>query len=109
MYLQSVHNDFGLPKQHSGKVSACQCGRQKEMGIQSLGLEDPMEEEMATHSSILAWKIAWKRSLLGYSPWGCKESDTTEHATHTTRNFSLVLENSLWYFTKMANSNFCCV
>ena len=32
---------------------------------------------MATHSSILAWKIPW-RSLVGYSPWGCKESDTTE-------------------------------
>ena len=33
---------------------------------------------MATHSSILAWKIPRRRSLVGYSPWGCKESDTTE-------------------------------
>ena len=33
---------------------------------------------MATHSSTLAWKIPWKRSLVGYSPWGYKESDTTE-------------------------------
>ena len=92
-----------------GEASACQCERQKEMEVQSLGPEDLLEEEMATHSSILAWKIAWKRSLVGYSPWGCKQSDMTEHATHTTRNFSLILENSLWYFTKMANSNFCCV
>ena len=30
------------------------------------------------HSSILAWKIPWKRSLAGYSPWGRKESDITE-------------------------------
>ena len=33
---------------------------------------------MATHSSILAWKIPWTRSLVGYSLKGCKESDTTE-------------------------------
>ena len=31
----------------------------KEMWVQSLGWEDPLEEEMATHSSILAWKIPW--------------------------------------------------
>ena len=37
---------------------------------------------MATHSSIPAGKIPWKRSLVGYSLWGPKESDTTEH-THT--------------------------
>ena len=33
---------------------------------------------MATHSSILAWKIPWTRNLAGYSPWGHKDSDTTE-------------------------------
>ena len=33
---------------------------------------------MATHSSILAWKNSIQRSLAGYSPWGCKESDTSE-------------------------------
>ena len=37
---------------------------------------------MATHSSILAWKIAWTEEP-GYSPRGCKESDTTESQTHT--------------------------
>ena len=35
---------------------------------------------MATHSSILAWKFHGQRSLVGYSPWHCKESDTTEQA-----------------------------
>ena len=38
---------------------------------------------MATDSSILAWRIPQKRSLVGYSPWGRKESDTTERLTHT--------------------------
>ena len=42
--------------------------------------EDPLEEEMATHSSILAWEIPWTEELGGLqrSPWGCKELDTTE-------------------------------
>ena len=46
--------------------------------VQSLGREDPLEKEMVTHSSTLAWKIPWTESLVGYSPWGCKESDMTE-------------------------------
>ena len=46
--------------------------------VQSLGWEDLLEKEMATHSSILAWKIPWTESLVGYSPRGHKESDTTE-------------------------------
>ena len=50
----------------------------RETGVQSLGLEDLLEKEMATHSSILAWKIPWLESLVDYSPWGRKESDTTE-------------------------------
>ena len=48
------------------------------MNIGSLGREDPPEKEMATHSSTLAWKSHGRRSLVGYSPWGRKESETTE-------------------------------
>ena len=54
----------------------------KDTGVQSLGQEDPLEKEMATHSSIPAWRILWTRSLAGYSPWGCKKSDRTEQLTH---------------------------
>ena len=50
----------------------------QEMRVRSLGLEDPLEEEMATHSSILAWKIHGQRSLAGHSPRGHKELDMTE-------------------------------
>ena len=42
-----------------------------------LGSGRSLEEEMATHSSILAWKCHGQRSLAGYSSWGCKESDPT--------------------------------
>ena len=38
---------------------------------------------MASHSSILAWGIPWQRILVGYSPWGHKESDTTEQFPHS--------------------------
>ena len=54
----------------------------QETWVQPLGLEDPLEKEMATHSSILAWKIHGQRSLTGTSPCDHTESDTTEH-THT--------------------------
>ena len=40
----------------------------KEAWVRSLGWEDPLEEGMATHSSVLAWRVPWKRSLTGYSP-----------------------------------------
>ena len=52
----------------------------QETWLQSLGQEDPLEEEVATHSSILAWESHRQRSLEGYSPWGCEESVITEHA-----------------------------
>jgi len=44
----------------------------EEMWVQSLGREDPLEEEMATHSSILAWRIPGQKSLVGYGLWGYK-------------------------------------
>ena len=51
----------------------------QETRFQSLDWEDPLEKEMATHSSTLAWKIP----RVGYSPWGHKESDTSEQLHFT--------------------------
>ena len=50
----------------------------QETGVWSLGQEDPLEKEVATHSSVLAWENPMDRNLASYSPWGRKESDTTE-------------------------------
>ena len=44
-------------------------------------VRDPLEKGMVTHSSILAWELHGQRRLVGYSPWGCKESDKTERLT----------------------------
>ena len=57
-----------------------------ETQVRPLGWKDPLENGMATHSSILAW-IPWtERSLVGRSSQGCKELDTTELLTHTHTN-----------------------
>ena len=50
----------------------------QETQVQSLGQEDPLEKEMAAHSRTLAWKILWMEEPGRHSPWGRKESDTTE-------------------------------
>ena len=49
-----------------------------ETWVRSLGREDLLEKEMATHSSILAWRIPWMEELGGLQSTGCKELDTTE-------------------------------
>ena len=46
--------------------------------VRSLGQEEPLEEEMATHSSILAWKIPQTEEPGRLYPCGCKESDMTD-------------------------------
>ena len=56
----------------------------QEMRVQSLGQEDPLEEEMASHSSILARKIPWTEEPGGlYTSWGNKESDMAKQLTAT--------------------------
>ena len=53
------------------------------MHVQSLGREDPLEEGMATHPSISAWRIHRQRSLVVYNTWDDKESDMTESVWHS--------------------------
>ena len=48
------------------------------------GWENPLVKVMATHSSILAWRIPWTEEVSGYSPWGCKELDMTKHINSFT-------------------------
>ena len=61
---------MGFPYSSVGKESACNAEDPGSIP----GLEDPLEKEMATHSSILAWTeaISGQRSLVGYSPWDRK-------------------------------------
>ena len=49
----------------------------QETWVQSRGREDPLEKGMATHSSILAWRIPWTEDLVGYSPRGITNTHNT--------------------------------
>ena len=53
----------------------------QEMPGQSLSQQGPLEEEMATYSSILIWETPWTEEPGNYSPWGHKELGLTEHMT----------------------------
>ena len=82
----------------------------QEAQIGSLGQEDPLEGEMATHSSILAVKVQGQRSLVGYSPWSCKESDTNEQLTNIPIPCSvlcLVLEKGSTQVSASASQGNC--
>ena len=68
-----VSQCLGPPRWHSSKASACNAGDTETL-VRSLGREDSLEEELATHSSILAWEILWTEE-----PGGL-QSDTTECA-----------------------------
>ena len=48
----------------------------QEMGVQTLGQEDPLEKEMAPHSSILAWEIPWTEEPEGLQPMDLQKSQT---------------------------------
>ena len=59
----------------------------KEMGVQSLGLEDPLEEGMATHSSILAWRIPWTEEPGGLQSMGLQRVEQQLKWLSTHANF----------------------
>ena len=50
----------------------------QEIWVQSLGQEDPLEKEWQPTAVFLLGEFHGQRSLVGYSPWGCKQSDMTE-------------------------------
>ena len=82
-----------------------------ETWVRSLGWEDPLEKEMATHSSTLALKIPWTEELgAGYYPWGPKELGTTEqlHFTSLQDNIGIYYDFSQDWQTTIWESNLPC-
>ena len=69
-------NDWGFPDGSASKESACNAGDTGDAGLIP-GWADPLEEEMAAHSSILAWRIPQQRSVEAYSAEGQRDSDMT--------------------------------
>ena len=62
----------------SGKESVCLCRKTKETRVRSLGWEDPLVQGLTVFPVFLPGKSHGQRSLVGYSPWGCRESGMTE-------------------------------
>ena len=71
--------------------------------IQSLGQEDPPEEEMEPHSSILAWKFHGQRSRPVYSPWSHKDSDMAEQLNIVLQKISLNEDEIVSYACGLAS------
>ena len=67
----------------------------QETQVRSLAWEDPLEEGMATHSSILAWSIPWTEEPGGLSPQPHKEWDTTKATEHTSTQSNATLSSTL--------------
>ena len=64
-----IWDNTHISKQHSGQIIHLPMQEMQEMRVQSLACEDPLKKEMATCSSILAWKISWTEGSGGlYSP-----------------------------------------
>ena len=63
---------LGFPRWLTGRESACKCRSRQRCGFDPWVGKIPLERVMATHCSILAWEILWTKSLVGYSPWGCR-------------------------------------
>ena len=64
------------------------------MQVRSLGQEDPLEEGVATHSSILAWRIPWTEEPGGLQSIGLQELDTTEMTEHARTKSRLIFRLS---------------
>ena len=95
-----------------------------ETWVRSLGREDPLEKELATHSSVLAWRIPWTEEPGG--PWGGRESDTTERLPDETamwgggerasrhalscvlREVTLALVLLFFFYSLLAVLDLCC-
>ena len=75
---------LGFPGGSEVKAAASNAGNpMRETRVRSLGGEDPLEKEMATHSSILAWRIAWTEDLGRLQPTGSKSRTRLKDFTFT--------------------------
>ena len=84
---RSAGEGIGYPLQYSWASLLAQMVKNlpamQETWVRSLGWEDSLEESLATHSSILAWRIPMDRGAWWATVYGVAESDTTEQLSHT--------------------------
>ena len=107
---------MGFPGGASGKESACYCRRHTRCGFDSWDGKIPWRRKWQPTPQLLPGKFHGQRSLEGYSPWGHKELDMTEHVcmhTHSVINYGdkikhLTIINSLRYHPNRFPQNVNC-
>ena len=85
-HLNMLHMTNGLPRWSSGKETACQCKRLRRRGFSAQAGKILWNRKWQPTPVFLPGESHGQRSLLGYSPWGCKQLDMTKHThshTHT--------------------------
>ena len=85
-----------LPRWLSGKESACQCKRCRRLEFDPWVRKIPWKRKWQSTPVFLPKKSHGQRSLVGYSPWGCKEWDTTDWACMHVHAIGTALENCNW-------------
>ena len=93
--LLALGPQSGLPRWHSGKEPACQCRRHKRLRFDPWDGKIPYSRKRQPTPVFLPGKFHGQRSLEGYSPWGCKESGTTEHTRIHTQSVFQALPDLL--------------
>ena len=91
---------LGFPGGTGDKESACQCRRHKRCGFDPWARKIPWSRK-TSHSSILPENPPGQKSLEGYSPWGCKQSDATEHTQ--AQGSDLTGRSAFWSYLFLGN------
>ena len=91
--LWTINSELiGLPRWYSVKESVCQCRRHKRNGFDPWVGKSPWSRKWQPAPVFLPEKFHEQRGLVGYSPWGCKESGKTEHSSRVSWLFSIFLK-----------------
>jgi len=93
---------LGLPRWHSHKEAACQCRRFRRQGFDPWVGKSPWRRKWQPTPVFLLGEFHGQRSLVGYSPWGHKQLDTTEQLNNkrdtTSRRSTLTKSTTSWTF-----------
>ena len=96
LFLFDSFHSLGFPGSTSGKEPTRQCKRHK-MQVQSLGWEDPLEKEMATHSNTHAWEVPWTEGPGGLQSVGLVARSWPQLSTHAHNSLCDVLQGAMPY------------
>ena len=99
-----VNTNLGFPGGAADKEPACQCRRCRRRRFGVLGQKDSLEEGMAAHSSILAWRIPWTEEAGGLRSTGLQKVDRTEVIQHVHTQIPIWMNFWMFFMLLFHNS-----